>query len=78
MQVSQARGGFCLRGKRDADGKRLGESEGAMCHGKIRDVTVHEPEAVIAKRAKSAQGQHEKQKEQKQKQVRLRVCFAVP
>ena len=70
-QVSQARGGFCLRGKRGADGRRLEESESSICHGKIRDLTVHEPEAVIAKRAKCAQAQLEKQKEQKEKQKQV-------
>ena len=77
--VSQARGSFCLRNKRAPDGKRC-EDENAACHGKMRDVTVHEQESVIAKRAKAAQIQQDKQKQdmekqkqdkEKQKQVRL-------
>ncbi len=65
--VSQARGSFCLRNKRAPDGKRC-EDEDAACHGKMRDVTVHEPESVIAKRAKAAQIQQDKQKQDMEKQ----------
>ena len=65
--VSQARGSFCLRGKRTPDGKRC-EDEGDICHGKIRDVTVHEPASVMAKRAKAAEVQKEKQKQEVEKQ----------
>ena len=70
--VSQARGAICLRGKRTAEGRRC-EDEAATCHGKMRDLTVHEPDWVIAKRAKAAQVQQEKQKQERENQQQ-QVC----